>query len=141
MTDAYVEQVMIERFKEIGEPFLKYDEDGNITNVAFPNESFVRPADGHWLEFWFIPPEPFQKELFREARNRYIGLVQINIIVPNNIGTSAINARYETIAKQFRRGDIFNGVRIAKTYRDPASIDGDYYLVPVTIEWEADLDN
>lgn len=141
MTDVYVENVLKERFKQIGEPFIKYDEQNKITNISFPNESFVRPSDGQWMEFWFVPPEPFQKELFREARNRYVGLVQINIVVPTDSGTEAVDARYEIIAKNFRRGDIYEGVRIAKTYRTPAAIDGDFYIMPVTIVWEADLDN
>lgn len=141
MTDTYVEEQLLERFKEIGTPFLKYTEDGEIQNVLFENESFERPADGNWFEFFFIPPEPFQKELFRGARNRYSGIVQINICVPNNVGTASSKARYNAIAEHFRRGDIVNGVKIAKTYRSPAFRDGDYYVTPVTIEWEADLDN
>lgn len=145
MTDAIVEELMIEKFKELNgltkinigteeNPEYEYPE------VAFPNIAFTKPEDGYWYELFFIPAEPLQIELGTEARSRWIGILQINVCVPKNSGTTPLNNRYENIAKLFRSGLIFNGIRIVRTYRTSALDDGDYYVLPVSVEWQADLE-
>lgn len=145
MTDAIVEEILTEKFKELEglekvnigtekEPEWEYP------TVAFPNIAFERPEDGYWYELFFIPAQPMQIELGSEARSRWVGIMQINVCVPKNSGTTPINARYENIAKLFRSGLIIDGIRIVQTYRTSALDDGDYYVMPVTVSWWADLD-
>ena len=145
MTDSYAENLLIEKFKELDglevvnvgteeEPDFEYPE------VAFPNQVFTRPSDGYWYELFFIPAQPVQIELGTTARSRWIGILQVNVCVPKNSGTVPLNDRYDNIAKLFRSGLVFEGIRIVRTYRTSALDDGDYYVLPVTIEWQADLD-
>lgn len=145
MTDAIVEELMIEKFKELNgltkinigteeNPEYEYPE------VAFPNVAFTKPEDGYWYELLFIPAEPLQIELGTEARSRWIGILQINVCVPKDSGTTPLNNRYENIAKLFRSGLIFNGIRIVRTYRTSALDDGDCCVLPVSVEWQADLE-
>lgn len=146
MTDTYAEQILIEKFKELKGLQIENskDEAGNeiqtYPEIAFPNESFERPDDGYWYELYFLPTEPVQIELGSEARSRWSGVMQINICVPKNDGIVPLNSRYNNIATLFRSGSIIDGVRIRRTYRTSALDDGDYYVMPVSIEWQADLD-
>lgn len=128
-----------------------YDNNGNLVEiplypeVAFPNEDFTRPIDSNgnnlsWYELYFIPARPNQIELGTKGRSRWFGLMQINICVPRTWGTQELYQRYDDIAALFRSGLILEGVRIVRTYRSSALDDDDFYCLPVTIEWQADLD-
>lgn len=145
MTDARIENLIIEKFKELDglekvnigtreEPEWEYP------TVAFPNVTFTKPDDGYWYELFFIPARPVVIELGSEARSRWVGILQINVCVPKNTGTIPLNDRYDNIAKLFRSGLFFDGIRINRTYRTSALDDGDYYVMPVSVEWQADLD-
>ena len=145
MTDASVETYIIEKFKELDgleKNNIGTEEAPNYEypTVAFPNVAFTKPEDGYWYELHFIPAIPIQIELGTQARSRWMGILQVNVCVPKNSGTTPLNDRYENIAKLFRSGLIFNGIRIIRTYRTSALDDGDYYVMPVSIEWQADLD-
>ena len=117
-----------------------YYEIENYDSVVFPNEDFNIPDDGYWFEVYPIPAVPFTAEVGMEARSRWIGIFQINVCVPKNIGAKASNSRYEAIAKLFRRDSIIEGVRITKVSKEPFVDDGSTYLVPVTVHWQADID-
>ena len=128
-----------------------YDDDGNKSetsvypNVAFPNSEFIRPVDENgnntfWYELYFIPAPPNQIELGTKGRSRWVGIMQVNICIPKTWGTDELNNRYDEIAALFRSGLILEGVRITRTYRATAVDDDDFYCLPVTIEWQADLD-
>lgn len=114
-------------------------------NVAFPNSSFIRPQgdDGNninWYEIFFIPGRPVQIELGTTGRSRWVGVMQVNICIPKEWGTDELLDRYDEVAKLFKSGLIIEGVRIARTYRSVSLDNDDYYCLPVSIEWQADLD-
>lgn len=138
MTDAYCETQLIEKFK--GLEGLTVTEDGRYPEVAFPNMNFERPDDGYWYELYFLPGQPVQVELGTEGRNRWVGVLRVNVCTPKNSGIESANDRYELIAKHFRSGLYINGVRIIRTSRSSAIEDGDYYVLPVDISFWADLD-
>lgn len=128
-----------------------YDETGEeidyslFPNVAFPNMDFTRPVDAKgnntfWYELYFIPAPPTQIELGTTARSRWCGIMQVNVCIPKTWGTEELYARYDEIASKFRSGLILEGARITRTYRSAALDDKDSYCLPVTIEWQADLD-
>lgn len=117
------------------------------------SKTFTRPDDLFWLDFFFIPSEPFQQELGTGGRNRHKGIMQINICVPYDadiseddddvIGTSPMDICADDIARVFRRGVIFNGIRIVKFSKDSSALQmyDDFCCLPVSIYWEADLSN
>lgn len=117
-----------------------YYEVESYPSVAFPNEDFNLPDDGYWFEVYPIPAIPFTAEIGMEARSRWLGILQINVCVPKNGGTKSSNARYEEIAKLFRRDSIIEGVRITKVSKEPFVDDGTTYMVPVSVHWQADID-
>ncbi len=156
MTDTYIWQKIRQRFLAIGgkigeEDIItkEYDSEGEIvayTNVVDPNDIEKREdlasKDNIWFEIFPLNSAPFQKEWGMKGRNRWTFGLQININSPRNFGTYDIDTVYDAIASQFKRGDIFDGIRVLQTaYRSSARLQDDYYSVPVTVMVQADLDN
>lgn len=144
MTDAVVQDFFIETFEGLGKPLLtSIQKDGKTeyTNISYPNRPFSKPENNYWFELFFLSTMPFQQELGQTGRNRWQGIFQVNICVPKDVGTKALNARFEKIAETFKRGYIADGIRILSVGRTaPHSFD-DYYSQPINISYEADLDN
>ena len=161
MTDTYIWQEVRRRFLELegtvrnidGEEVdiiaKEYDGDGNVvayTNVVEPNDIKKRAdlasKDNIWFEIFPLHSRPYQKELGTVGRNRWNFGLQININSPRDFGTYGIDSVYDAIAARFKRGDIFDGVRVLQTaYRSSARLQDDYYSVPVTVMVQADLSN
>ncbi len=161
MTDSYIWQKVRQRFLDIEgtlQDFFgnnvdiiakEYDSEGEIisyTNVVDPNEVEKRDTlaskDNIWFEIFPLHLPPSQQELGRSGRNRWTFGLQININSPRNFGTNDIDTVYDAIAAQFKRGDIFDGIRVSNTpYRSSARIKDDYYSEPVTVMVQADLEN
>ena len=139
MTDAHIQEEAEKYFLKL--EGLTIGEDGSHPEVCLENEDFERPDDGYWYEVFFIPSQPLQIELGTDARSRWVGLLQINVCTPKSAGTTPSLDRYESIAKHFRTGMYINGdIRVVKTYRTSAMEDGDFYVLPVTVELQANLD-
>ena len=142
MTDVVVEKILTEQFLSIGAPYIrekKVDGETVYENVSLPNRSFERPL-GMWFEVWFIPGNPNQVEIGTSGRSRWTGIMQINICYPKGAGTDGPDMVFDAISKAFVRSDIVGGVRIKSVRRSSARIADDYYSVPVSVSWEADLD-
>lgn len=155
-TDTYIEKKLKKRFAEALPQYVEGDEAWKIN--WHPNMAFERPDDLYWLDFFFLPGIPYQQELGNEGRNRWAGIMQINICTPkddmtvedgmddegdDDYGSSAMDRCYNDIAQAFRRGTTFDGIRIYKTYRNTSAMQvyDDFCVLPVTIEWQADLSN
>lgn len=139
MTDAYIQEESEKHFLKMES--ITINEDGSHPEVCLENEEFDRPDDGYWYEVWYIPSDPLQIELGTDARSRWIGLLRINICTPKNAGTAPALDRYKSIAEHFRTGMyIDNKIRVVKTSRTSAIEDGDFYVTPVTVELQANLD-
>ena len=161
MTDTYIWQKVRQRFLAIDgiyedihgveQPVIatSYDPDGTVVydNVIEPNGTKttedLASSEGIWFEIFPLHTPSVQKELGSVGRNRWTLGLQINVNSPKNFGTFAIDTVYDVIAKHFKRGDIFDGIRVLQTaYRSSARLVGDtYYSEPVTVMVQADLDN
>lgn len=155
MTDTYIWEKIVKRFysmkmkdKETGEiiefPYFTKDDTGEITNVFEPNETRERPTNEIWFEIFPLHSQPRQQELGQTGRNRWAFGLQINVNAPRAIysGTNVNDKVYDFIAANFKRGDIFDGIRVEQTaYRSSARQQDDYYSEPVTVMVQADLDN
>ena len=155
MTDSYIWEKILERFysmsitdKKTGQiikfPYFTKDKQGKITNVFEPNETGDRPTNEVWFEIFPLHSQPRQQELGKAGRNRWTFGLQINVNAPRAIysGTNVTDKVYDFIAANFKRGDIFDGIRVVQTaYRSSARLLDDYYSEPVTVMVQADLDN
>ena len=112
------------------------------STVIEPNDTDTRPENKPWFEIFPLRGKPFQQELGTHGRNRWICGLQININSPKARGTYDIDEAYDFIAAHFKRGDIFDGIRVLETaYRSSARPYEDFYSEPVTVMVQADLDN
>lgn len=150
LTDVYVEKKFKEYFKSKLSSYVEGEDSWHIN--WNPAKAFVRPDDLYWLDFYFLPNVPNQMELGTWGRNRWTGVVQINVCVPLDTSAedeediednSAMDTCFLDISRVFRRGVIFNGIRINKCYRNTSALQTyeDFCCLPVTIEWVADLSN
>lgn len=156
MTDTHIWKYVKKRFYSMTKvddegqiidfPYFVKNASDEITNVIEPLSTAERPTDDLWFEIFPLHSQPHQQELGTTGRNRWNFGLQININTPRNSslysGTDASDDAYDFIASNFKRGDIFNGIRVMQTaYRSSARLLEDYYSVPVTIMFQADLDN
>lgn len=142
MTDTYIWQKIRQRFINVID---KYNEEKGVSTVIFePNDTDTRPTNELWFEIFPLHSRPVQKELGRAGRNRWTFGLQININGSRSAinGTMDFDEAYDFIAAYFKRGDIFDGIRVLETaYRSSARLQDDYYSVPVTVMVQADLAN
>ena len=142
MTDTYIWQKIRQRILQV---ISSFDEEKGFTTpsvVVEPNNTGTRPDNSLWFEIFPLHSAPHQQELGATGRNRWNFGLQININGPKDIGTYDIDEAYDFICASFKRGDIFDGIRVLQTaYRSSARPDVDYYSVPVTVMVQADLDN
>lgn len=155
-TDTYIDKKIKEYFKANLPQYIEGDDAWSICWNS--NMTFTLPDDLYWLEFTFKPGVPSQGELGNTGRNRWDGEMQIDICVPINeatteesgddedddtFGTSAMDTCYNDIAKVFKRGVTFDGIRIYKTYRNSSAMQvyEDFCKMPVLIQWRAYLSN
>ena len=140
MTDTYIWQKIRLRFMKVIEAF---DEEKGVTSkVIEPNDTDTRPENELWFEIFPLRGKPFQKELGTAGRNRWVTGLQININSPKARGTYDIDEAYDFIAAHFKRGDIFDGIRVLETaFRSSARTYEDFYSEPVTVMVQADLKN
>ena len=161
MTDTYIWQKVRQRFLDIDATIKdeygndvdiikkEYNDLGELvayTNVVDPNDiekrDDLKSKDNIWFEIFPLHTQPFQQELGTAGRNRWTFGLQVNINSPRNFGTYDIDVVYDAIAAQFKRGDIFDGIRVLNTaYRSSARLQDDYYSEPVTVMVQADLPN
>ena len=143
MTDSYVENILLEHFKKLEGLLINEDDLGNklYPEVAFPNEAFERPEDGYWYELYFIPSKPLDLVVVSSVEHRrWLGIMQVNICVPKNSGIKPLQDRFDNIANLYRVGLMIGKVRITNVSKTSALEDGDYYVLPVSITWQADLE-
>lgn len=164
MTDSYIWQKVRQRFLSIEGTYKNINNEeidiiakepeetrsGDIeyryTNVIEPNEASsrctLRSKNRIWFEIFPLHIPPSQQELGKAGRNRWKFGLQINVNSPKDFGTYDTDVVYDAIAAQFKRGDIFDGIRVLQTaYRSSARMYDDFYSVPVTIMVQADLEN
>ena len=160
MTDTYIWQKVRQRFLDIDGTYedieghetdvIQKEYEGEevtaYTNVVDPNDIEKRESlaskNNIWFEIFPLHSQPSQQELGKSGRNRWNMGMQININCPRNFGTYVIDTVYDAIAEQFKRGDIFDGIRVLQTaYRSSARLQDDYYSEPVTVMVQADLEN
>lgn len=160
LSDTYIEKKIKQYFKTHLSQYCVGDDAWSI--MWSPNMAFERPDDLYWLDMAFNSNPPTQREIGTYGRNAWNGYLQIGICVPLNetslidedaeneddndipvFGNSSMDKCFNDIARVFRRGVIFDGIRIVKCcrYTSALQIYDDFCRLPVRIFWQADLSN
>lgn len=149
MVQNGVNDTLIELFESVTMPdgsSLFLDDKSDIN---YEYEPFTRPKNGCWYELHFIPAQPEMAELGRNAMNEWKGIFQINICVLKSIKTITpdygvkeyVDNAYVSIAEVMKRGVIKDRVHITGVGISSAIDNDDYYSVPVSVSWYANLAN
>lgn len=150
MTQTSCEKTLTDLFKTIDLVF--WAEDVGQELISEPFEDFTKPSCGYWYEIKHIPRDPTTPEIFKGAMNRWSGIMQINICVYKDIRTRRsthsdqgvdfyVENAYAAIAEVMKRGVILDRVHITKVGKSSAIDNGDYYSVPISVNWYAILEN
>lgn len=122
---------------------------GEYEDINYEFEPFTRPSYGVWYELHFLPGQPMMTEIGKNAMNTWTGIFQINVCVLKTIRTITpeygvedyVHNAYESIAEVMKRGVIQDRVHITGIGKSSAIDNGDYYAVPISVSWYANLAN
>ena len=149
MVQSSVNDVLVELFESATQ------EDGTSlflpdkSDINYEFEAFKRPTNGCWYELHFLPAQPLMVEIGRTAMNEWSGIFQINICVLKTIRTITpqygvkdyVDNAYASIAEVMKRGVIKDRVHITGVGKSSAIDNEDYYSVPISVSWYANLAN
>lgn len=156
MNDTYVEKRLVKYLYSLLTPLVEAGWGFNYRTA-----DFERPESLKWFDVFFLTNTPYQKELGTTGRNRYTGILQINvnydvtdISIKDLLGTddeiqfaeeSENNPDnvYNLLCKGFKRGIVIDkGIRIVSCSRTSSAVlddDSDHYTDVVTVTWQSDL--
>ena len=105
-------------------------------DIAFPNIPYEPEAGTTYLRPTFLPAETVQAGLGDIGKDITVGIYQVDVFNPAGAGRTAIS---DTIADHFKRGTnlAYNGItlRVQSVSILPATIDGSWQIVPVSISF------
>ena len=106
-------------------------------DVAWPNINY-KPKAGHvYLTCHMLPGRFNQASMGADGKDRQDGVFQITVFEPAGSGRSTWP---DLIAEHFKRGTTlsYNGtdVRIRAASIGPAGVDGAWYIIPVSINYQ-----
>ena len=114
-------------------------------SIAWENKTFAPVAGTRWYRATFLPGMANAAAIGDGAQNRHYGLMQIDVCEPKNLGDVLAANEAERIATCYKRGTVltYTGVlvRIERVYRGAAIPSDDWYMVPILIEYRADVPN
>jgi hypothetical protein len=150
MTDAYIENTLIEAFLGIngfmasngfdGDPYITIKNEKPV-NVSLPNIPFTEPEDKRFFILSFMSNSPEPAGLGEYAENRWTGIFQIDVIIPIGEGTKEADVKYEWICKLFSRGKMFGDVMVRRTYRAMSAANPDmaFHRTVIRVEFDSTL--
>jgi hypothetical protein len=106
-------------------------------DIAWPNINYKPKAGTAYIAGFMLPGEFVQASMGATGKDVQVGIFQVNVYVPAGIGRSALP---DAIAEHFKRGTVlsYNGtsIRIRAASIGPAGVDGAWYIVPVSINYQ-----
>jgi hypothetical protein len=110
--------------------------------IAWENVEYTPPAMGTpYLRSWHLPGETDTITLGPNAVNGYYGVYQIDCLYPIGKGWQDAKVKAGKVATWFKRGTLITyntmEVRLIKAYPSPGTVDGGYYKISVSTEYES----
>ncbi len=144
MTEFDIQNTLFGIFKKLNEfsgiQYLKTDDDGNLTNVHFPNAPFSVPDSKRYFDLTFRSNEPEQSVILDGSQIRLYGVLYIDIVTPLDSGEDEAESKYRWIARLFNANEYTDDVAIMKVYISTKDSHDDSYRLQCAVEWEADID-
>lgn len=109
--------------------------------VAWENQNYSPTQGTLYLRPTIIPGDTLQAGLGDAGIDEHIGLYQVDVFAEAGVGKGAAVVMADTVADQFSRGTVLslNGVdvRIVSTSRGVGTVDGGWFIVPVTVSYQS----
>lgn len=107
--------------------------------VAYQNVEYVRTSDT-FLELFILPGQTTSQYLSQDDRS-YIGIAQININVPLNIGTGSAYSHAQSIAALYNIYISQDTLRIftQPMYELPAQKNETHFILPIRIPYRCEV--
>lgn len=114
-----------------------------LPSTAWENAAFT-PVNGTlYIRPTILPNTTSQAALGTSGIDEHLGIYQITIFAPAGKGKKEATEMADTLANRFKRGTdlVYNSleVRLGNVSRSAGRIDGDRYLVTVSIEYMAHI--
>jgi hypothetical protein len=79
------------------------------TPIAFENVPFSAPNDGSYVALDLLTGDGQQQDIASNARHRFVGVIQVRVVVPAHQGSSTARGYADTIAGYFRGATFSHG--------------------------------
>ncbi len=114
------------------------------TNTAIANAPFT-PSGDVWYLISFLTGEPLTIGIGTEARERFVGIVQVDVYTKTGIGDVTPLIKATEVANLIKRGTMLtsNGqsVLITRVWMDGPDIEDGWYVTPVNFRWQAEINS
>lgn len=104
-------------------------------------ENTVMTPKGNFARATLIRSRPSQLTVGTTGQNLHRGLLQVDLFVPVNTGTTAVNVLADAVIEAFPRGLVLASgdlvVHCVIAYRDTSRrLNDQFHQVPVVVEWQ-----
>lgn len=111
--------------------------------TAYENVAFTPTLNVPYQKANLLPASP-DNSTQGSSHYREIGIFQVSLYYPAGTASGNAKARAELVRTHFKRGTtlVKSGVKTIITHTPsihPALVDGDRYVVPVSIRYQADI--
>lgn len=110
--------------------------------VVGDNHPYPQPINKPWIHVGFVPGRRYRTNIGTDPRWRQIGLLNVNVMVPNETGTDSCYALVDTVVDVLAdKSYSLPGGGVVRMYSadiQPRGILNGYYTVSVKIEFNKD---
>lgn len=92
----------------------------STTPIAFSNVPFTAPEDGSYVSLDILTGEGTQQDINTNPRHRYVGVIQVRVVVPAHAGSATARGYADTIGGYFRGATFSHGSSGSITCRTPS---------------------
>ena len=116
-----------------------------VASVAWENKNFTPTVGTRWYRATFLPGISVAAAIGDGAQNRHVGVFQVDVIDQKDTGDMLAQTEAERIITCYKRGTVLTysgvSVRVERSYRLAANQEDEWFVIPVIIEYRADVAN
>jgi len=109
----------------------------SLPPVAYENQPYTAVSGVLWLRENILPADTDPLTLADGDSMDYRGVYQVTVFAPADGGAATGKVMAETIALHFRRGTEVGSGRVSRVSINPAVNDDGWYVIPVSINYQA----
>ena len=106
----------------------------SVPPIALPNDKYAPVIGTMFLRANILPADTVTATV--ESLENHKGIYQVDVFVPAETGTFAVNNMADSIADHFAAERDLTGIRIRSITIDRGDRDGAWYIVPVSIVYD-----